>query len=420
MIAREAFLEQLTDALYHLYEPDRLGRNPLAAFFGLTNRPDTFAALQQILMDGIEALAPAPDAPAGAPAWEVYEPLSYRFVQRLNQEQVARQLGMSVRHLRRKEHAAVEALAAYLWQRHDSEQVAKMWPIGATAGEPPPHSPSVSQELAWLRDTPVERPADLAALLADVLRVAGALAQRHHVRLVAAHPDTLPALPVHEIALSQALLNLFGQMIPYVAHGCVTLTVMLRPAEVVIRSVGEQPDTGHPEGTAPADHSLDVARELVELCGGALSVAYDVRRCVAELTLPGLAGVTVLAIDDNADTLQLVRRYAASSRYNIVTAQDATQAVTVAEELQPSVIVLDVMMPRVDGWRLLAQLRQNPRTADIPVIVCTILPQEDLAALLGAAGFLRKPFTREAFLSALDQQAALRPSSSPPSEQNSG
>lgn len=407
MITREAFLEQLNDALYHLYEPDRLGRNPLASAFGIANRPDTFATLQQILMDAIEALAPGPDELSGAPAWEVYEPLSYRFVQRLNQEQVARQLGMSVRHLRRKEHAAVEALAAYLWQQYDLGKLHELRPPdGAANDETPLQSPSISQELAWLRSTPVERPADLSAVLADVLRVAEALAERHAVRLTVARPELLPALPAHEIALSQALLNLLGQMIPDVAHGQIALEVALLPAEVIIRIQGTRAaDAPRPVPFA-AQGCLDVAHELVALCGGRLTVADDETGCRAELIVPGLGGVTVLVIDDNADTLQLVRRYAASTRYNVITVQDPAQALAVAEQVRPSSIVLDVMMPRVDGWRLLSQLRENPRTAETPVIVCTILPQEDIAALLGASGFLRKPFTREAFLRALDQQLA--------------
>jgi CheY-like chemotaxis protein len=75
-----------------------------------------------------------------------------------------------------------------------------------------------------------------------------------------------------------------------------------------------------------------------------------------------------------------------------------------AEEQAPQVIVLDVMMPERDGWTVLGQLREHPKTHDIPVIVCSILSQEQLALTLGAAQFLRKPVTRQALLSALDHQ----------------
>jgi CheY-like chemotaxis protein len=68
------------------------------------------------------------------------------------------------------------------------------------------------------------------------------------------------------------------------------------------------------------------------------------------------------------------------------------------------VIVLDVMMPRIDGWEMLGRLRSNRATSHVPVIVCTIMAQEELALSLGAAGFLKKPVTRQDFLAALDRQ----------------
>jgi CheY-like chemotaxis protein len=66
---------------------------------------------------------------------------------------------------------------------------------------------------------------------------------------------------------------------------------------------------------------------------------------------------------------------------------------------------LDAMLPGTDGWELLGRLREHPSTRHIPIIICTILPQEQLAHTLGAAGFLRKPVKQEEFLKLLDQLA---------------
>jgi len=65
---------------------------------------------------------------------------------------------------------------------------------------------------------------------------------------------------------------------------------------------------------------------------------------------------------------------------------------------------VDVMMPGVDGWELLGRLRQHPLTGHIPIVVCTVLTQEELALSLGASDFLPKPVARQAFLEALDRQ----------------
>lgn len=78
-----------------------------------------------------------------------------------------------------------------------------------------------------------------------------------------------------------------------------------------------------------------------------------------------------------------------------------------AEKLQPALILLDVMMHNVDGWQVLNELLQKPVTAHIPVIVCTILPLEEMAISLGAAGFLQKPVSQQHFLELLDQQSRL-------------
>ncbi len=67
------------------------------------------------------------------------------------------------------------------------------------------------------------------------------------------------------------------------------------------------------------------------------------------------------------------------------------------------------MMPGVDGWEILARLRQHPLTGNLPVIVCTILPERELALALGAAGFLPKPVTRQALLGALRRAAGEEP-----------
>jgi CheY-like chemotaxis protein len=103
----------------------------------------------------------------------------------------------------------------------------------------------------------------------------------------------------------------------------------------------------------------------------------------------------------------MLERYTSDTRYRVVGTQDPEKALSLAESVSPQIIVLDVMMPQVDGWRVLGRLRQHPLTEHIPVIVCSILAQEELAFSLGASGFVRKPVTRQNFLAALDQQLDL-------------
>ena len=66
------------------------------------------------------------------------------------------------------------------------------------------------------------------------------------------------------------------------------------------------------------------------------------------------------------------------------------------------------MMPENNGWKILGMLKNHPLAMSTPIIVCTILPQRELALSLGASDFINKPINREAFLSSLNNRAFLR------------
>lgn len=112
---------------------------------------------------------------------------------------------------------------------------------------------------------------------------------------------------------------------------------------------------------------------------------------------------TLLVIDDSEGLAELFRRYLTGEDYRLVGAQDVIQGLRLAEEHSPDVIVLDVMMPQQDGWEVLQLLRNRQRTRYIPVLVCSVIDDPELAFSLGAAEFLAKPVKREQLLTALEQ-----------------
>jgi CheY-like chemotaxis protein len=147
-----------------------------------------------------------------------------------------------------------------------------------------------------------------------------------------------------------------------------------------------------------------MTQQMVNLSGGRLTLSGDDVPFSALLSLPALEQLPVLVIDDNADTLQLLQRYTTGTRYRLITSQDPEQALSLVDQLHPQIVVLDVMMPQVDGWELLGRLRQHPVAQHTPIIVCTILAQEELALSLGADAFIPKPIQRQDFLATLDRQ----------------
>jgi CheY-like chemotaxis protein/signal transduction histidine kinase len=413
MLTRDRFLRELRGALTHLYDPDYLRQSPVADLFGLANRFDTAAALQRILTEAIEALEPKDGDASDRKAWQIYEPLHCCYVEQMSQQEVADQMGICVRHLRRKQRAALGMLADRLWQQ--VVETADASPAQAREEVPATGIPTVEDELSWLKETAPETPVNLQDVLVAMTDRAAHLASQRGVRLQVAprraEGDALPDLAVHQPALEHALLNLVSIAIHAAAAGA-SPTDNDRLVRVSARRAGQEVSIDIFTGSTQLGRwalstddaaSLDIAQRLAELCGGRLTLV-DAPGFAATLTIPALEKASVLAIDDNADTLQLLQRYTAGTRFHLLGTRDPEQAINLAVKLSPAVIVLDVMMPRVDGWEVLARLRQHPGTAHIPVIVCTILPQEDLALSMGASGYIRKPVARQGLLAALNLQ----------------
>jgi CheY-like chemotaxis protein len=402
--SRESLTKCVRDALNHLQDPSYLRRSPLALLFGLANRSDTPAALQRILVGAIEALEPRSDESPDSRAWRMYESVFYRYVEGFRQEDVADQLGMSVRQLRREQRAAFEALAYRLCDQFDLDLGGKGPEEAASGGLSPTNSAALNDELAWLEDVLPESPTDLGQVMCAAVDLVRSIAAQHQVRLQMDLDSSLPLVAMDPVAARQTLLNLFSVAIGRACPGSqvlVSATVLQWDVQVDVRCSESRPGQ---EGSADEVVSLGIARRLVQMCGGRTQVSTDGTSFAATLALPALEQLPILAVDDNADTLQLLRRYTTGTRYRLIETRDPEQALLLAERHSPKVIVLDVMMPRVDGWEVLGRLREHPLTRQIPIVVCTILAQEELALSLGASGFVRKPITRQALLAALDRQ----------------
>jgi CheY-like chemotaxis protein len=407
MLTKDEFLKHLRSDLNHLYDPDHLRGSPLAALFGVANRFDTASAMRRVLTEAIESLEPKTDEPPQSKRWQIYEPLLYRYVEQLSPQEVADQLAITVRHLRRKQRAALEVLAEHLWRQFDLDAKLNQHPETPPGHRTDTAGPTVNDELAWLCDASHESATDLDQTLPAVLDLAHRLAIQYDVHLDVAPTNTLPPLAIHPVALRQTLLSLLNVAIPRAVGGRVCFSAKPLRWEVEIRIQCAQYPSGPKPALSDEVASLNMARQLADLCGCKLSLTADARSFDAVLSLPALEQFPVLVIDDNADTLELLKRYVSGTRYHLITTSDPQQALSLTERYAPKIIVLDVMMPQADGWEMLERLRGHPLTSDIPIIVCTILDQRRFALFLGASGFAHKPITRQAFLAALDQQAAL-------------
>jgi CheY-like chemotaxis protein len=91
------------------------------------------------------------------------------------------------------------------------------------------------------------------------------------------------------------------------------------------------------------------------------------------------------------------------TRYHIKHVPEGGRVFEAVRAFSPDIIVLDVMLPDADGWEVLAHLHEHSATRFVPVIVCSVVREEELALALGAALYLSKPIQRDQFIEALDQ-----------------
>ncbi len=149
---------------------------------------------------------------------------------------------------------------------------------------------------------------------------------------------------------------------------------------------------------------MDISRQLLERVRGSISLVVETNSLKLTISIPAIAEIPVLVIDDNLDTIQLFQRYVQGTRYSIVGATEPGEIDRLVEKHQPRIILLDVMMPETDGWDLLTRLRQNLQNQNVAILICSILPMESVARSLGADGFLQKPLLPQDFLQRLDEQ----------------
>lgn len=118
------------------------------------------------------------------------------------------------------------------------------------------------------------------------------------------------------------------------------------------------------------------------------------------LNIPVESGV-ILVIDDDSAARDLLKNYLTRVGYQVAVASSGPEGLRMARKLYPNAITLDVMMPGMDGWEVLSQLKADPDLAHIPVIMLTVVEDKDIGYSLGAAEYLNKPISRDQLVDVL-------------------
>jgi len=416
-IPDSAFIRLTRSALMHLYDPAYLQNHPLVSMFDLGMNLDQVTRAQgmrRVLLECIEALRPEARGHDRAEAARAYAILTYRYVDGLSMQEIAERLALSWRQAYREHGKGVKAVASLLWDRmqdarrkvrEGSEDSHPKPPITQdTAGD---RLEVIQAEVARLHQAVhTEESLHLRDILEGVFDLLAPLTRQTGVQMEMSSLGTWPSIVADRVMLRQTLLNLLSHAL-HIVRGDLTITASCGRNCLLI-DVCEIPGMikTHPVSpfsSKPDEVGLAVAQALVEAQGGYLEVYDSEGKWRARVSLPTSGRATILVIDDNADIVALFQRYLGGHEVSVVGATDGEEALRLAVELQPQAITLDVMMPNQDGWEILHRLKSSLDTQHIPVIVCSVLDEPQLALAMDASDTITKPVSQVGLLAVLQR-----------------
>jgi GAF domain-containing protein/DNA-binding response OmpR family regulator len=279
----------------------------------------------------------------------------------------------------------------------------------------------------------------LAAHIEDVVKTIEPLATKNGNRIVVDCRADLGTIHADQIRFRQALLNLASNANKFTENGTVTIAARQQRIDgrewitVAVTDTGigmnaeqmgrlfqefSQADSSTTRKYGGTGLGLAISRHFCRMMGGDITVdskpgegsTFTIRlpRIVQTeqmmVTGPDAGPIRsdaeamqvplILVVDDDPTVRELVARYLERAGFSIATAKGGQEALRLARELRPAAMTLDIMMPDLDGWTVLAAMKGDPSLASIPVVLMTIVEEKNRGYALGAADYLVKPVDR--------------------------
>ncbi|MCI0583514.1 MAG: response regulator, partial [Chloroflexi bacterium] len=291
----------------------------------------------------------------------------------------------------------------------------------------------------------------LAPMVEDVVATIRPLAAKNANQVEVECPAGVGAIRADPTRLRQALLNLASNASKFTERGRIRIAVTRQPDEggrdwatMAVSDTGigmtaeqmaklfeefTQADASTTRKYGGTGLGLAISRRLCRMMGGDITVASapgqgstftirlpaDARTGQPALADPAPRAIVsppgrgrprsasspVLVIDDDPTVRDLMDRFLVKEGFSVITAENGIEGLRRAREIHPAAITLDVMMPDLDGWTVLAALKGDPALADIPVILVTIVDEKARGFALGATDYMVKPIDRERLASVL-------------------
>jgi signal transduction histidine kinase/DNA-binding response OmpR family regulator len=285
----------------------------------------------------------------------------------------------------------------------------------------------------------------LAPVVNEVAKTIEPMAMKNGNQIVIDCPSNIGRLYADQIRFRQALLNLVSNANKFTEKGIITIAtqpqsldgrdwLMIRVSDTGIGMTPEQMSKLFREFSQASSSTaskyggtglgLAISRHFCRMMGGDITVdskpgegsTFTIRlpRTVesdrplvsaAHAETPNSIRETdeplVLVVDDDATARDLVERHLERAGFAVVTAGGGQEGLRLVRELRPAAVTLDIMMPDLDGWTVLAAIKGDPALASIPVVLMSIVDQKNRGYALGAADYLVKPVDRTKLIETL-------------------
>ena len=295
---------------------------------------------------------------------------------------------------------------------------------------------------------------DVLTILSNCVLIVEPLIQSKRINLTQDIQENLPPLTTDIVKVRQILVNLLSNAGKFTEKGGIAITVRQSDAGIVSFSVKDtgigietknfdrvfeefqQVDSSSTRKYKGTGLGLPIARRLARMLGGDLTVESELGKgSTFTLTVPSKLPtrlvemqaptqiplplpqmvrpeqprpqpsipssipqplrtgqqVQILSIDDDPDVIEILRKYLVPEGYSLIGALSGDEGLELALKTKPDLITLDIMMPKKDGWQVLRELKANPETREIPVIIHSIIDNRPLALSLGAVDVMMKP-----------------------------
>ena len=395
LISRDLFAQYVKDALLAFHDSVRLQLSPLVELLRLRQAPGetATATLRQLLRDALESLRPTEGVPLGRPEWIGYRLLLLRYVRSYSVQATCRELGFSLASFYRYHQEALEALVSLLWDKYRQQAAADM--RESLRAQSPPEEQAREEAVKLARESH-RQSVDLGSVLEAAAQIVLPLASQRGLTLRIERPPSLPMTYGDPAMLRQIMLNVLTETIKFAVGDALELAVNVREGDILCCLRGF--DSSQTVEELEQASGIAVSRGLLEVYGGRLWFEkqlesgqvlihnnYGEKQNLSSgqvqihnnheenqnlstgwalcFTIPGSKPKTVLVIDDDADTVRLYQRLLQAHDYIVRTARSAEELKGQLGESLPDLVLLDVLMPREDGWDMLNYLKRAPATA---------------------------------------------------------